>query len=128
MIKENLSYKIIALLIAIILWMTLLARKEFVHTVNLDLDFITDSKLDVISHDGHQVRLKISGNRAHLKVVSEKLSQTPLMIDLKGKPVGFYRIEIPLSQIQLPEGVRLLGVRPQQLDIEIHSRNQKEQE
>ena len=40
-IADNFSYKIVALFIALILWLSILNKRDFILTKEVDIDFIT---------------------------------------------------------------------------------------
>lgn len=114
----NLSYKFVSLFIAMILWATILGRRDFVYTKTIDLEFRASPGFSVVARP-EQVRIRVSGNRAALRHFMESSADQNLVIDLTGRPSGVVEFETPVSQIEVPLGVKILSVRPGLIRAEI---------
>ena len=64
---ENGSYKLVALFISLILWLTILGRREFVVNKEIDVDFTVAENLLIAGQSSDKVRVKISGPQPLLK-------------------------------------------------------------
>ncbi|MCB0349698.1 MAG: hypothetical protein KDD38_00860 [Bdellovibrionales bacterium] len=117
-IVSNWLYKLIALMVALSIWITTLqGRKDFVRFKSLDVEFLVNPSFVVIAPDDHSIKLQISGSRMSLG----KLNQTSqiLSMNLLGESPGRKRIEVKPSDISLPPGVKLISIQPRFFDIEI---------
>lgn len=118
-LTENFSYKLVALFISLILWLTILGRRDFVLTKSIDLEFITAPGTQVAVQTTDHIKVKISGPRASLKKFLENPVSQGLVLDISQKGEGDVTVDIPLSKIEVPLGVRILGVRPNQVKVEV---------
>lgn len=118
-IFDNLSYKLVALFIALILWLTILGRRDFVMTKNIELDLLTASGTSVVAQTTDQIKVKVSGPRTALKKFMDSAMTHSLAIDVSGKGVGVVDIEVPIQRLELPLGVKVIGVRPSVVRAEI---------
>ena len=121
-ISENGTYKIVALFISLILWITILGRRDFVYSKNIDLEIQTSSQLSVIEQSHASVRVRVTGPRASLKKFMESHSNQAMLIDVSS--LGEGRIEIPISdkKLDLPLGVRVVSLKPQKIEVTVVSR------
>src|SRR4051812_844642 len=79
-ILENGSYKLVALFVTLILWVTILGRRDFVLSKEVDLEFLLPKNLVIAEQINRRVMVKVSGPRTALK----KFAQNPgtITIDL----------------------------------------------
>ncbi len=116
-IFENGSYKLVALFISLILWLSILGRREFVVNKEIEVEFKVAEKLIVTGQSSDKIRIKLSGPQPLLKKYKEN-SQT-LVINLADKTTGLYEIEMNASKIEVPVGIKILSVKPSQISVEI---------
>ncbi len=108
--KENTSYKIVALLITMILWVIILGSKESVMTKMVPVEFILPHGMTVGSDVPKEVAFKAAGPRLVLKKFSEL--KEPLVIDLSAALPGVTTVRLHADSINTPPGVRILSVSP----------------
>ncbi len=125
-ILENWTYKIVSLFIALILWMTILGKKDFVVTKQMDVDIVAASSLMVANQSHESVRIKVSGPRAGLRKFLEAGMGQVINLDLSKYPEGKYSLSVPTDKIELPFGVRILQVKPATVEVEIRPVVKKE--
>lgn len=120
--SENLSYKLISLFIALILWITILGRSDSISTRQVEVEVITSPGVVVASQSAEKIKIRVSGPRTALRrFVENGLSQV-VTLDLSNKPEGLFQIQIPREKVDLPFGVRLLSISPEILDIKLERR------
>ncbi len=119
---ENGSYKIVALFISLILWLTILGRRDFVFSKNIDIEIQTSSTLSVIEQSHSYVRVRVTGPRASLKKFMESNSNQAMLLDISSMGEG--KIEIPISEkkLDLPLGVRVVSLKPQKVEATVVQR------
>ena len=114
---ENGSYKLVALFIALILWLTILGRREFVVNKEIDVEFTVASELMVAEQSSEKIRIKISGPQPLLKKYKE--SNLPITVSLIDKVSGIYEIDMTAARVEAPPGIKILSLKPSQIRVEI---------
>lgn len=118
-ITENFSYKVVALFISLILWLTILGRRDFVLSKNIDIELITAPGTQVVAQTTDHIKVKVSGPRSSLKKFLESSLAQNIVLDISSRGEGVVYVDIPMAKIDVPLGVRILGVRPNQIQAEV---------
>ncbi|MBV2167852.1 MAG: hypothetical protein KUL82_04010 [Bdellovibrio sp.] len=118
-VTENFSYKVVALFISLILWLTILGRRDFVLSKNIDVDLVTAPGTQIVAQTTDHIKVKVSGPRSSLKKFLESSLSQSITLDISQKGEGVVYVDIPLNKIEVPIGVRILGVRPNQIQVEV---------
>lgn len=122
-VTENFSYKIVALFISLILWLTILGRRDFVLSKKVDVEFQTNANQVVVAQTADNIRVKVSGPRAALKKFMDNPQIQSIVIDISQRGEGVLDVDVPLNSIEVPLGVRVLGVRPNVIRVEVANKN-----
>ncbi len=109
-LSENTSYKIVALLITLILWVIILGSKEASIVKMITTDYLLPHDMMIVNNAPHQVAFRVSGPRLSLKRFAEV--SEPLTIDLSSAPEGVSTIRIHPDSINVPPGLRVTSVSP----------------
>ncbi len=120
---DNFSYKVVALFISLILWLSILNKRDFIVTKDLELDFVTSETLVVAAQSSAQLKVKVSGPQPILKKYRE--SSQILAFDLSDKPAGFYDVDMNASKIDVPKGIKIIGIKPNTIRVEIVQRDKE---
>ena len=120
---DNFSYKVVALFISLILWLSILNKRDFIVTKDLELDFVTSELLVVAAQSSAQLKVKVSGPQPILKKYRE--SSQILAFDLSDKPAGFYDVDMNASKIDVPKGIKIIGIKPNTIRVEIVQRDKE---
>lgn len=119
---ENGSYKLVALFVTLILWVTILGRRDFVLSKEMDIEFLLPrsmaiSKTDEQKEVDRHVTVKVSGPRMALK----RFAQNPgtITIDLGKSRPGPVQALITGSSIEVPFGVKVLSVTPNVISVNL---------
>jgi YbbR domain-containing protein len=123
-ITENFSYKIVALFISLILWLTILGRRDFVLSKNIDIELVTAPNKQVVAQTSDHIKVKVSGPRSALKKFIDSSFSQNITIDISQRGEGVIYVDIPLNKIEVPLGVKILGVRPNQIQAEVVSKKE----
>ncbi|HEX7672605.1 MAG TPA: CdaR family protein [Bdellovibrio sp.] len=118
-VTENFSYKVVALFISLILWLTILGRRDFVLSRNIDVDLILAPGTQVVAQTTDHIKVKVSGPRAALKKFMESTLSQSITLDISQRGEGVVYVDIPLNKIEVPLGVKILGIRPNQIQVEV---------
>lgn len=119
MLTENFSYKLVALFITLILWLTILGRRDFVLSKKIDVELQTRPGQVVVAQTADNIRVKVSGPRAALKKFMENPQSQSLVIDVSERGEGVLDVDVPLNKIDVPMGVKILGIRPNVIRAEV---------
>jgi YbbR domain-containing protein len=117
-LTENLSYKVVSLFIALILWLTILGRRDFVLTKTLEIEFSTRPDQIVLSQSADSIKVKVSGPRSALKKFVESGLSQLVTIETGGKE-GSSEIEIPVNKIDVPFGVKVISIKPTKVQVQV---------
>lgn len=123
-VTENFSYKMVALFISLILWLTILGRRDFVLSKKIDIELQTGPKQVVVAQTADNIRVKVSGPRAALKKFMDNPQTQSILIDISDRGEGVLDIDVPLNKIDVPMGVRILGVRPNVIRAEVSTKSE----
>lgn len=114
---ENASYKLVALFISLILWLSILGRRDFVVTKDVDVDFLAGKGYVVGGQSTDKVRMKVSGPQPLLKNFKDRIQTTT--IDISDKKTGLFDIEMTAAKFEVPNGIKILGIRPNTIRVEV---------
>jgi YbbR domain-containing protein len=109
---ENFSYKVVSLFIALILWLTILGRRDFSLTKTIEIELIPGPQQTISAQSTDNVKVKVSGPRAALKKFMESGMSQLVSVDVSKKGEGDIEIEVPVKQIDVPFGVKVISVKP----------------
>ncbi len=116
---ENLSYKMVSLFIALILWITILGRRDFVVAKKVDIELIPPPGYTVVSQSVDTIKIKVSGPRTALRRFIENGVSQIVTLDLSSKGPGRYEVEIPRGRVDVPFGVKLMTMQPEKIEVQI---------
>lgn len=117
--QDNWVAKIMALVIALFLWTTVMGRRDFVLTKVMNLEILTSENQAVLAQTADRIRVRVSGPRSALKQFIDDPKTQKLVLDLSGGRIGVTEVDIPTQQIQTPLGVKVLSVRPNMIRVEV---------
>ncbi len=118
-LTANLSYKIIAFFVTLVLWVTLLGRSEFVIEEQVPLQVLVPPQLHVKNRIAKRVAVKVSGPRVALQNFSK--SSPMISIDLAKLRPGTHVVEVPTGNMDLPLGVKVLSLDPAKVKIQVEA-------
>ncbi len=119
---ENGVAKLMALVIALFLWTTVLGRRDFVLTKVMGLELVTNAGQTVVAQTADRVRVRISGPRSALKRFVDDTKNQNIAVDITSMGTGLLEVDVPTYQIQTPNGVKVLSVRPNMIRVEVTNR------
>ena len=119
-IFDNFAYKIVSLFVALVLWLAILGRRDFISTREVELLFTPAKGHMILSQSADKIKVKISGSQAIIKKNRERLQS--ILVDVSTFPDGISDIDISNQNFDLPAGIKVLGVRPNVVKIEISSK------
>jgi YbbR domain-containing protein len=118
-IQENWVAKLMAFVIALFLWTTVMGRRDFVLTKVINLDILTSDNQVILAQTADRIRVRVSGPRSALKQFIDDPKTQKLVLNLNGVRSGVTEVDIPTQQIQTPLGLKVLSVRPNMIRVEV---------
>ena len=112
-LSKNTGYKVVALFITLILWLTILGRRDFVMTRELPVHFLLPERYQFFKKPVETVKVQISGTRHALKKLSRDIEGQAVVIDLAEEIPGRIKKKITSDMVDLPLGANLIWVDPQ---------------
>jgi len=123
-IFDNLLYKVVALMIACVLW----AAAQGVTDVEQSFDIPVQvekvpENLVVIEESAHEINLRVMGSRAALRQVAKNVQH--YAVSFEGAKAGEARLAVNKEQITLPRGARIVASSPSTLVFALESVSSK---
>lgn len=119
-IFDNGSYKLVSLFVTLILWVTILGRRDFMLTKDMDVEFLLPKATVMETRSGERkISVKVSGPRTALK----KFAQSPgsITFDLTKSevttPNTHVKTVIQTKNIEVPFGVKVVSIDPPALEV-----------
>ncbi len=117
-IQNNGSYKVVALFITLVLWISVLGRKEETADKYIDIEYKLRSNRAIKNTVVDQIMYKVAGSRRSLtKYMEEDLE--PIIIDLTDASLGRRVIQTPTEGIVIPFGTKIVSVNPKSIIVDI---------
>src|SRR6185312_9135191 len=108
--SENFSYKFVALGVALILWLSMMGRKDATLVKDFELQVILGPQLEMENPIPQLVKVEVIGPRVALKKIN---SMNPVFtVDLSAGHVGRQVIQLNREGLNLPIGARVLSIEP----------------
>lgn len=126
-LTENISYKLVSLVIALILWATILGRRDFALSKTIDIEIQPPSGVAVVQQSVESVKMRLVGPRAGLKKFMESNVSQLVIVDASDRKPGEHEVEISTSSIEIPFGVRVVSIKPRTVTFRLSNKDSKEQ-
>lgn len=121
--SDNLSYKFVALGVALILWMSMLGRKDSTLIKDFELQVLLGPGLEMTTQIPQIVKVELAGPRVALKKINQ---MNPVFtVDLTAAKSGRQVVQLNREGLNLPIGARVLSIDPREFTVQI--RGNKEQ-
>jgi hypothetical protein len=121
-VTNNMLYKVFALFVTLILWFSLIGRRDLQVSKELTLRFKTSAEWVVATQSQHTVSVKVLGSRRALRGFLDQ--QRAIDLDLQGLDEGSHRIPLKEKMLKLPMGLRVLSMSPQVIELELRRSEQ----
>ena len=120
---DNLSYKFVALGVALVLWFSLLGRRDATLMKDYQLEVLLAPEMELAIPTPEFVRVEVMGPRVALK----KLRQLPgvFTVDLTSASTGRKKVRLSAEGVALPLRARVLNIEPKEFVTEIRPSQNK---
>ena len=115
LLSENLSYKLVALGVAMILWMSMLSKKDSTLSKDFEVQLLLPTNIENVAPVPPLVRIEVAGPRLIIK----KLNQmSPVFtVDLTSAKLGRQLVRLSHEGLNLPIGARILSLEPSEFFV-----------
>lgn len=114
-VSENLSYKFVALGVAIILWLSMMGRKDSTLVKDFELQVLLGQNLEMETSIPQLVKVEVVGPRVALKKINQ---MSPVFtVDLTSARAGRQVIQLSREGLNLPIGARVLSIEPREFMV-----------
>jgi hypothetical protein len=105
---ENGSYKLVSLFVTLILWVTILGRRDFMLTKDMDVEFLLPPNAVMQSARGERkISVKVSGPRTALKNIEVPFGVKVVSID----PDAIEVVLSPIPTFSVPDDEEVLNLK-----------------
>lgn len=112
---DNLSYKFVAFGVAVILWMSMLGRKDSTLMKDFELQVLLAPSLEMETQIPQLVRVEVAGPRVALKKINQ---MSPVFtVDLANARPGRQLVQLSREGLNLPIGARILTIDPSEFTV-----------
>lgn len=111
-IKENASYKFVALVVALVLWLTMQGRRDTVLTRDMEMQVLLPPGMAITNPIPPVVKVEVSGPRVALRRMAERTE--PFTVDLGQAQKGRKLVRLNKESLNLPLGAKVLSIQPQE--------------
>lgn len=111
-LMENGSYKAVALVVALVLWMTMQGRRDTVLTREMEMQVLLSPHLAITNPIPQVVKVEVSGPRVALKRLAER--RDPFTVDLGQAQPGRQLVKLTKDSLNLPLGAKVLAIQPEE--------------
>lgn len=116
-ITSNIGKKVLAITIAIILWIIANFEQDIEKNIEIDIQYNDLSpNLIIKNNPPESLNLRIRGSRTKLSILKTENYPFPISLNKVGK--GVSKFEIRTEQIRIT-GVQIIGARPSEVELEI---------
>lgn len=111
-ITENLSYKLIALIVTLVLWLSMIGSKDSVLAKDYQLQILLPSHTELAHPVPDFVRVEVVGPRVALKKLGQM--SNVYTVDLSNAGTGRKTVRLTPEGVNLPLGTRVVSVEPRE--------------
>jgi YbbR domain-containing protein len=124
--SDNLSYKFVAFGVAVILWMSMLGRKDSTLMKDFEIQVILSPGLELETQVPQIVRVEVSGPRVALKKINQ---MSPVFtVDLANARPGRQLVLLSRQGLALPIGARIVALDPSEFTVVLRESRDGNQE
>ena len=115
---QDFSYKIVALLITLLIWLLVLGRGHETEDVNLKIEYTNIAKdLSVTESSYDVIKVKVKGPPKLIRKFI--LANSSIKLNQTIKEEGVRRLRVYSKNLALPYGLRVLSINPREIRVSV---------
>jgi YbbR domain-containing protein len=119
---ENSGYRLIALLITLILWVTVVSQKETRADNQLKVQYVAPPGMLIKGDSLFEVTVRLEGPRFQLKRFLDRKWVSTLVVPLRQTVSGMVIQEVPVSELGIPSEIKVLSINPREVVLLLDKR------
>ncbi len=113
---ENLGFKIVSLLLAIVMWFFVTSRGQSEMSIDVPIEYKNVPQgLEIVNHSMKTVTLNIKGQERAIKNIKPSDIRVPLDLSKAKKGEGIYYVD--RNDIRLPRSISIMNINPSSVRI-----------
>lgn len=112
---ENSGYRLIALLITLILWVSVVSQKEIRMDQSLNIQYVAPPGMAIKGKNSFDITIRLEGPRFQLRRFLDRRWVSTLVVPLKQSVPGTVVQEISLAEMSLPSEIKVLSMTPREV-------------
>jgi YbbR domain-containing protein len=113
---ENLGFKIVSVLLAVMLWFFVTSRGQSEMSIDVPLEYKNiPAGLEIVNHSMKTVTLNIKGQERFMKNIKLSDIRVPLDLGKAKKGEGIYYID--RNDIRLPRSISIMNINPSSVRV-----------
>lgn len=125
-ITENLSYKLIALVVTLVLWISMIGSKDSILSKDYQLQILLPTNAELAHPVPDFVRVEVVGPRVALKKLGQM--SNVYTVDLSNSGMGRKTVRLTPEGVSLPLGTRVVAVEPREFVAVIQPIKEEQQQ
>ena len=118
-ITDNMSYKFVALFITLILWLTVLGKRDFNYEAEMKVSYRLSSAYAFETTPPSTIKVFVRAKRKQIKQLKKFLNSEILDIRVPRQSTGRVELYISEQDLGLPDGLRVLKIEPHRIEVQI---------
>jgi YbbR domain-containing protein len=118
-VTDNFSYKLVALGVAMILWMSMLSKKDSTLSKDFEVQLLLPTNIENVSPVPQLVRVEVAGPRLIIKKLNQM--NPVFMVDLTSAKLGRQIVHLTQEGLNLPIGSKILSIEPSEFVVQLKS-------
>lgn len=117
-LTENIGYKVLATLITLILWVSVMGRGDYVVNRTVKINLRYPDQFELVHQSVKEVQIKLEGPRNRLLQYTGSSEDHPLEFNIEHPTEVPVDLPVSFEQLEIPAGIKLLSIRPNYLRVE----------
>lgn len=114
----NLSYKLVALFVTIVLWISVKGEKE-ISFIDIPIEFELSIDQIIMNVVPHKVRVEIMGPRVVLKKYFHSSENLKIIKNFKNEKAGGRLVYLNRDEIPLTRGLKIISITPESFYVQL---------
>ena len=123
---NNRGYKLMALAVTLVLWLTILGRRGLHIDRDFSIHYTLPTNAQFLKQPINEVSVRLLGTQEAIKKLSKQGNKLIVEIDLANEKLGRVKKKITSDMFDLPQGAQFISVEPAYVQAIIVEQEQEE--
>lgn len=116
---EHFGYRLIALFIAMILWVTVISQRETISIQKMKIQFVVPSEFKIEGPGSADIEVRLEGTRPNIRRFLERHWVSNMVVPVRNPSLGLSTVDVPVKELQLPPEIKVLSISPREVVLQI---------